>query len=188
MRAHPLRTILLGVLALCAIVGSFFLAEHVANDEGAQALVGRFGYLGMFILAIIAESSFIVPIPAATFTPIFTAAGFPILGIVTTLVIGTLIADGVGYLVGLGGRHAVAHHYPTFQERIQRFARRHHHLVIPGVFLYAALAPFPNEAILIPLALVGIRFRTLFIPLLLGTIILQTALVYGITNVFEYFF
>ena len=163
-------------------------ADYVQESDAARALVERFGYVGMLLLSIVAGLNLFVPIPAATFTPVYIAAGFPLYGIIITLVIGTTIADSIGYLIGLGGRHLAELKYPKLREHIGAFAERHRVAVLPLVFLWSSFAPLPNETILIPLALAGMRFRTLIVPLLLGTIVHQTYLAYGLTSVFEYLF
>lgn len=180
-------TIVAGILAL-AFTASLLFADYVAGNESVQDVVERFGYLGMLIVTIISGLNLFVPIPAATFTPIYVAAGFPLPAIILVLIIGTTIADGIGYLIGLGGKHLAAMRYPHFQERLCSFAKQHHALVLPFVFLYAALSPLPNEIILIPLAFVGFRFRTLLLPLVLGTIIYQSAVAYGAASIFSLLF
>lgn len=178
---------ILGIVAL-ALTASFFFADYVASNDAASELVERFGYAGILAISIVSGLNLFIPVPAATFVPVFTAAGFSMPGIITTLVIGTLIADWIGYLIGVAGRHATEHHYPELQRRLRRFAKRHHRLILPGVFLYAAFSPFPNEILLAPLALIGTRFRALFIPLLLGTIAYQALYAYGAQGIFELLF
>ncbi len=173
---------------LAAMVAAFFLADYVRESSTAQMLVERFGYLGMLGLSIISGLNLFVPIPAATFTPIYTAAGFPLYGIIITLVVGTTLADSIGYLIGRGGKELVEENYPAIQKRIQRTAEKHSLYIIPGVFLWASFSPLPNETMLIPLALAGVRFRTLILPLLCGNIVHQTLFAYGLSSIFEYFF
>ena len=60
------------------------------------------------------------------------------------------------------------------------------HYVAPIIFIYASVAPFPNELLLVPLALAGIKLRVLIIPLIVGTIFYQTAFAIGIQNLFTF--
>ena len=170
------------------LVGSFFLAAHIQDNASARHLVEQFGYGGILLISIIAGLNLFVPIPAGAFTPIYVAAGFPLLLIILTITIGTTIGDSISYLIGVGGRHITKHAHPTLQTKMQSFAHRHHHLVLPLVFLYSAFSPFPNELILIPLAIIGIRYRVLLVPLLFGTVVYETLFAYGITSAFHYFF
>ena len=180
---------IIGIVCIVAatLVGTFFLAHYVQDNNAAQNLVEQFGYLGILALSIIIGLNLFLPIPAATLAPIFVAAGFALPAIIATVVAGSMFADGVGYLMGVGGKRIAKHAHPAFQKKMQALARRHHTLLLPFVFLYATFSPFPNELILIPLAISGIKYRVLFIPLLLGTILYEAVIAYGLTGAFHYF-
>jgi len=188
MRRHTLKILAIAAIIAISLIASFFFADFVTESEEAQALVEQTGYLGMLALSIIAGLNLFVPIPAGTFAPIYAAAGFPLPAIIAVLVIGTTIAGSIGYLIGALGKQVARLKYPKIQERIQTFACRHHALILPTVFLYASLSPFPNEVILIPLALAGIKFRYLILPLILGNLVYQTLYVYGTNGLFHYLF
>lgn len=188
MRARILEILGIALVIAAVLAGSFFLADYIRDNDTAQHLVEQFGYLGMLLIAIVIGLNLFLPVPAAAFTPIYVSAGFSLLGIIATLTLGAMIADAIGYLIGVGGRRITTHTHPALQEKMQLFAVEHHALVLPVVFLFSALSPFPNEVILIPLAMIGIRFRVLFIPLLLGTILYETLLAYSATGIFNYFF
>lgn len=170
------------------LVASLYLANFVANNDLAQNIVGQFGYLGILVIAIIAGVNVLLPIPAATFVPVFVAAGLWMPLIILALVVGTTIADYVGYFVGRWSREFAAATYPKTYARVLSLNERHHNLILPAVFFYAAAIPFPNEAIIIPLALVGLKFRTILIPLILGNLVNQTTLALGVSNIFELVF
>lgn len=176
-----------GILTL-VWVASLYLAEFVATNGMAQNLVADFGYLGILTIAVISGVNVLLPVPAATFVPIFTAAGLSLPVVILMLVIGTTIADYIGYFLGRWSRDFAIAHYPNTYRRVLSINEHHHSLIIPFVFVYAALIPFPNEAIIIPLALVGMRFKTLLLPLVLGNIINQTALALGASNIFQLLF
>ena len=178
----------LGVLITAIWIASLYLADYVANNDMAQNLVSQFGYLGILIIAIVSGINVLIPVPAAAFVPVFTAAGLWLPLIILMLVIGTTIADLIGYWIGRWSKEFVEEHYPQSYRRMKVLDERHHSLVLPMVFLYAALIPFPNEAMLIPLALIGFRFKTLLIPLVLGNVVNQTALAFGANNIFTLLF
>lgn len=188
MRRHTTHLLLalFAVIAVCA--ASFLLADYVQDSQAAQELVDQFGYAGIFAIAVLTGLNTFVPIPTATFTPVFLSAGFPLWTIIVTFVLGTVLADAIGYLIGVGGRHVSELRYPTFQKRLARVARDHHRLILPGVFLLAAFAPMPNEIFIIPLAIAGVRFKKLLLPLLLGTIVHQTLFAFGFAELFRYLF
>lgn len=181
------------IVGLAALLGgaltlSFFAANYVAQNDAAQALVERFGYVGILLISIIAGLNLLVPIPAATFTPIYEAAGLSLPAIIAVLVIGTFIADAISYLIGIGGRSLTAERFKDLQTRILHFAEAHRAVLPVMVFLYAAFMPFPNEAIVVPLGFIGVPFRLLIIPLLLGNVVHQTLLTYGAVTLFGVFF
>lgn len=189
-RSHPtltrtLRLLLIGSAFAATLTIAFALAQFVADDAGAQALVANFGYLGVVTLAIIAGLNAIIPVPAATFVPVFASAGLLMPLIIIALVIGTTIADLIGYIFGRWSRRYVADHYPRTFQAVSTLQKNRRHLLLPAVFCYAAFVPFPNEAIIIPLALVGTRFQTFMIPLVLGTLVNQAALAYGFSSAFD---
>lgn len=166
---------------------SFALALYVATNGEARQIVEEFGYVGVLLLAIVSGFNIILPVPAATFTPVFLAAGLDITLIIVFLVIGTTVADIVGYLIGAFGRQLGKEKFPHWYDQLARLNKTRKALVLPFVFLWAAVVPLPNELILIPLALLGYQFRTLIIPLITGTIINQTILARGIDSVFSFF-
>ncbi len=182
------RFALLGILITAVWIAALFLAEYVATNDMARNLVSQFGYIGVLVVAIVSGLNVLVPVPAAAFVPVFAAAGLHIWLIIGVLVIGTTIADLIGYYVGRWSKEFVQEHYPKTFRKMKILDDSHHNWVLPLVFVYAALLPFPNEAIIIPLALIGFRFRTFLIPLILGNIVYQTALAFGATNIFTLLF
>lgn len=188
MRRTHLRSALAVVVVASAFLGALYSTQHLLANDAVRELVASFGYLGVTFLAVTAGLNAVVPIPAATFTPLFVAAGLSVVGIIAALTIGTLIADLTGYLLGWAGRDVIRAKYPgtyAFFAQLQQERRR---LVPPVAFLYASFVPFPNEALVIPLALSGVPVRILLLPLLLGNIVHQSLLVYGVTNVFAVLF
>jgi membrane protein YqaA with SNARE-associated domain len=175
----------LTILALMGIfLGVLLITKAVSTNPALIELIARFGYLGVVFTAILAGLNTFVPLPAATFTPLFIASGLVVPLIILSLAIGTLIADYIGYVFGHVSREMIKEKYSKTFEFIQKFQEKHQKLIWPLVFLYASFVPFPNEVVLIPLALSGIRFRKIFIPLILGNFMHQAILIYGVTNIF----
>jgi len=176
------------IIIVLILTGSFFLAAYVRDSVAAQALVSQFGYIGVLMLAVVSGLNAFIPIPAATFTAVFTAAGLTLPLIVVMLVLGTIIADFTGYIFGRWGRELITHKYPRTHRTVTSAAQKHRRWLPFLITGYAAFIPFPNEAVIIPLALSGIRFEMMLIPLLIGNTINQAALAYGIQNIFSWFF
>jgi len=180
------------LLILLTLVGvvtlALLFAREIQNNLELQTFIASLGYGGVVLLGIIAGLNVIIPLPAATFTPAFIAAGLWFPFIIIALGIGTIIADYIGYLFGRWGREGVQAKYPASFERYEKLVTKHHAWLTPVIFLYAAFAPFPNEAIILPLAVLGIRFQYMLLPLLLGNVINQTIFSYGAHNVFLWLF
>lgn len=175
-------------MAVAIIIGAFYFANALESNDAALEMVQSFGYMGILLVAIIAGLNVFLPIPAAVFTPIFTEAGFSMFSVLTLLVIGTVIADLIGYGLGRFGRIATANNPPPFIKKIENFISKKPRLVVPLLTLYAAFAPLPNEIILIPLGLAGFRLFSLLPALIIGNIVHQLILVFGIDSVFNLIF
>ena len=188
IKSPVLQVALILILTAVILLAIIEATSFVHTDSGVQSLIAQYGYVGILVMAIIAGMNIFVPIPAATFTPIFAAAGLWMPLIVLMLIIGTTIADIAGYTIGRLGKEFTSEHYPRTYARIFSLNERNHALLLPFIFIYSAFVPFPNEAFLIPLALVGVRLRTFILPLILGTTVNQILFAYGIQNIFEALF
>lgn len=173
--------LLIGILFTLSI----FFANYIEENGLAHEVVQKFGYLGVLTLAIIGGLNLAVPIPAAVFTPIFLASGLPKIGIILALAVGTTIADILGYLIGLWGRRSWSPDGNYFFEKVKVVREKYRPFLIPLIFLYASFAPYPNEVMVIPLAFLGMRLRTLIIPLFLGSLLYNSLLVLGISGITE---
>ncbi|MEM9337029.1 MAG: hypothetical protein AAGA35_04205 [Patescibacteria group bacterium] len=182
------KAILVATLFIVVVIGAFYFAQQVTQNEALLSFLGQYGYFSVLVLAIISGLNAIVPVPAASFVPVFTEAGLELHLIILMLIIGTTIADSIGYVFGSLSRDYVHARYPKIVTKIETFHNQHREWVLPVVVLYAAVVPFPNEAIVIPLALLGCGYRNLLFALILGNTINQTALAYGATNIFMLLF
>ena len=176
------------VAIVLILIGVLFAARSLSENPAALHVLSEFGYFGVVVTAIIAGLNTFIPLPAATFTPLFMAAGLSFPLIIVALAVGTLIADYIGYTLGRVSREVFIEKHPKSFAFFSRLQEGNRWLLFLVVLLYAAFAPFPNELILIPLALSGLRFITIIVPLLIGNLMHQTIFSYGITSLFEAFF
>jgi len=171
----------ISIAAVVAVfIGAISVGQWLSTSPEAVATVERFGYLGLVGIGIVTGLNFIIPIPAATFSALYSAAGLATAGIVLALAVGTLIADMIGFWVGTKLRLLLSDSYPRITAYAKKIAAGSSYYIFGFVLLYAALVPFPNEAILIPLAISGIKFRYLVLPLIIGNILHQTILIVGV--------
>ena len=175
-----------GIMAIFLI--ALYFAQTLTENDTVVNLVQRFNYLGVLLIAIVSGLNTIVPIHAATFAPLFIGAGLSVPLVVLTLAIGTLVADSIGFALGHVSRELIETKYPKIFTFISTLATDHAKWLIPVVIFYASFVPFPNEALLIPLALAGVKYKKLVIPLIIGNIIHQTLFVYGVTEVANFLF
>ena len=178
-----LKSLVTLILIIVVFIAVLITARSLSENPYLLETISQFGYPGVMLVAIIAGLNTFVPLPAATFTPLFTASGLSLPLIILTLALGTLIADFIGYMLGHVSRDLIITKYPKIFSFATNIQQNHQKLIIPLVALYAAFVPFPNEAILIPLALAGTKFRTLLIPLIIGNILHQAVIIYGISSI-----
>ena len=176
------------VLVIVIFITAIWLSQWLSTSTEAVAVVERFGYLGLVGIGMVAGLNFIIPIPAATFSALYSAAGLATTGIILALAVGTLIADMIGFWVGTKLRLLVNDSYPKIAAYAKNIAAGSGYYIFIFVLLYAALVPFPNEAILIPLAISGIKFRYLVAPLLIGNILHQAILIVGVDSLTRFVF
>lgn len=186
-RVASKKQILLGGFAFTTIVGAIYLGHLLSHMDTAVTLVEQTGYTAVLVLAIITGLNPFVPIPAATLTPVFLAADLTTIGIIIALVIGTTIADAIGFWLGQATRSLIDPTTNSIASTVERLRTNHQRWIMPFVFVYAAFVPFPNEAMLIPLALSGVRLPTILVPLMLGTTLHQTTMVYGVASLSQLF-
>ena len=176
----------LGIFGV-ALLATYYLTNWVINNPEVQSVLAAIGYSGVFILALFTGLNPILPVPAATFTPLFLAAHLSLPLIITALVLGTLTADILGYWFGHWSKTYVIHAHPKIYKGLQKLYRKHRRLVVPVICFYVAFIPLPNEIFLLPLAVLGMKLRHLLLPLIIGNIVNQTLLALGIQNIFWWF-
>jgi membrane protein YqaA with SNARE-associated domain len=141
-----------------------------------QQLAITYGYLGIFIIALIGAASIIFPLPYTVI--IFIIAGSttlePIL-IAVAAGFGATIGEFTSYLLGMGGRRALATRYKTKIDVLQRTFQRYGSIVI---FLFA-LTPLPDDLLFIPLGIMRYKIAKAFIPALIGKFLMNLIVAYS---------
>ncbi|MCA9362906.1 hypothetical protein KC851_01145 [Candidatus Kaiserbacteria bacterium] len=182
-----LKSLVIFIVVLIIFAGTIMAADSLANSPTLTKIAADFGYLGVLIIGLVTGLNTLLPLPAATFTPIFLAAGLSIPIVVIFLAVGTLMADTLGFVFGHYSREVIRRKHPQIFSYFYHLQQKHNKLMLPLVASYAAFIPFPNEAILIPLGLSGMKFKYLILPLVIGNIIHHSLLIYGATNIIRLF-
>lgn len=131
---QPLRLAASIAVILLITVASFWLA---LNPQWVMGF-GTWGYIGAFVISLIASATIILPAPGiAVVIAMSTALDPVILGIVAGL--GSAVGEMSGYLAGTSGRALIPHRQRAQFERLHRLTDRY------GAILLFALSaiPFP---------------------------------------------
>jgi membrane protein YqaA with SNARE-associated domain len=175
-------------VAILVITLAFWLAHLARESSFIQEMVAAYGYLGILVVSFASGFNLLVPIPAVSFLPLYAEAGLSVPVTVTLITIGVTVADSVAYLIGRLGREVAAeidhNRVVAFFDRIQI---KHKTAPLVVIYLFASLAPLPNEILVIPLGLMRFRFSTLFPLLLAGNATFNTLTALGLLHIFDFF-
>jgi hypothetical protein len=138
-------------------------------DPVFEALAG-FGLLGAFLLGLLGNSSLLLQVPYTI--PMLSAA---LAGAPLAYLVGLAVAAGLGATVGELVSYTIADQVLRRQRlsdsRLFRWVHRtvhDHPRAIPWLVLGFAITLLPDDAVLIPLAMVSYGAGRLVVPLLLG--------------------
>lgn len=171
-------------VALIILFG-MWLGRVAMQNEIVSELVVRYGYGGIFIVAIISGFNIVVPIPAVAFVPLFVASGMDFAATVGVIVVGTTIADLVAYLLGRAGRELDVMKHAKMVRKLEAWRAKHYWKPIWAMGFWASFAPLPNEVIAIPLGLMGYPIAHVVAPLLVGNLVFNLLASYGMRALFQ---
>jgi membrane protein YqaA with SNARE-associated domain len=129
-----LRLVVSVAIIILITIASFWLA---LNPQWVMGF-GTWGYVGAFVISLVASATIILPAPGiAVVIAMGTALDPIILGVVAG--IGSAVGEMSGYLAGTSGRALIPHHQREQFERLHRLTDRY------GALLLFALSaiPFP---------------------------------------------
>lgn len=176
----------LRVIAVIAVLALGMALGRIAQgNEVVRQLVTRYGYFGVFAVALVSGFNLVVPVPAVAFIPLFVASGLDLTATVAVIVVGVTIADMLAFMLGRAGRDLRVMQETRFVKQLQKFRQRHYWLPLGTMFLYASFAPLPNELMAIPLGLMGYPARHIFLPLLFGNLVFNTITAFGMAALFR---
>jgi len=164
------------------------LADFISTDDNARELVANYGYFAVFIVSFVSGFNFIVPIPAASFIPVFMAGGLYLPLVIIFLSVGAVFANTLAFYLGRIGHHYSKQKHPEWHARINTLVSKHSRLVPWYVLALAALLPFPDEVYLIPLGVAGATVRQVIPTMIIGTVIYQTITATGVNHLFSLFY
>lgn len=159
-------------LLLFLFIAFWLAALLVWGPEAIIKLIGvENSYAVAFILAAIAGLTSFTGSIHFTALATFAAGGADpfLLGLVGGT--GLFLSDSLFFYAAQHGRHAASEQWGHYIERLTRAASTVPRWAVPlGVFLYVGFSPFPNDILMLALALGGFRYRLIFPALFLASI------------------
>lgn len=174
-----------GIFIILFIIMAFYFANIARGDETIKSIVSSYGYLGIFVLSVISGFNLIVPIPAASFLPLFLESGLNFWITILIISLGMTLADGVAYLLGDLGKKVLPTETVKKTESTLAIIHKHYRWApLFILFVFASTAPLPNELIIIPLAFLGYPLWLIIAISFVGSIVFNLLYALGIINLF----
>jgi len=144
------------------------------------SIFAQLGYLGVFLISLIASLSVIVPIP---YTIAYYILGVTLDPLLIALVggLGSAIGEISGYIIGYLGQTLIDEERKRKMTYLMKIFDRYGPLL---VFLFA-LTPLPDDLLFITLGISRYNFAKAFIPCLLGKIAMAYIIAYSGRASFE---
>lgn len=145
--------------------------------EWSQGIVGTFGYLGIFLVSMVATSSVILPTyPLSIIIFLSGAVLNPLLvGIVAGF--GTSIGEMVGFMIGRGGEKILIKKYKKQIKELEKLFQRYRGELI--IFFIAAIPVVPFDVVGLFCGIVGFDVKKFYISLLLGKMVRYTFIAFA---------
>lgn len=166
------------------LIFGMWLGRIAMQNEVIRELVVRYGYAGIFVVALVSGFNIIVPVPAVAFVPLFVASGMDFVATVAVIVVGVTIADMLAYALGRAGRELDVMKHAKVLKRLEAVRAKRYWSPLVMMFFYACFAPLPNEILAIPLGLMGYPALHVALPLLFGNLVFNTIASVGVRALF----
>ncbi|HKZ93444.1 MAG TPA: VTT domain-containing protein [Candidatus Bathyarchaeia archaeon] len=143
--------------------------------NGVWQLLMQYGYLGIFAISFIGTASIIIPVPYTLiiFSLSTTGQWDPVLLIIAGGT-GSAVGELSGYALGYFGRRIVSEERQRKMTYLVKLFDRYGPLAI---FAFA-MTPLPDDVLFIPLGILRYKLYKVFIPALIGKILMISLLVY----------
>lgn len=172
--------------AAVVIAAAFYFASVVRESEAVRNLVLRYGYIGIFAASVLSGFNLAVPVPIVAFWPLFLEAGLNFWITIFLVTAGMTLADMIAYWFGKTGGIILS---DSLEQKILRDIKKarewYRWLPITVLFLFAAVAPLPNEVLVIPLGFLGYRMAYILPAVFAGNFMFNMLYSAGIVSIFE---
>jgi len=133
-----------------------------------------FGYFGVFFVSLLGTASIIIPIPYTLFILWLGIAGFDPILLTIAGGLGSAFGELSGYLLGYYGRRIIS---SERQKKLSYLVQLIDRYGPVAVFIFA-LTPLPDDLLFIPLGILRFNFLKVFIPAILGKLLMCFILAY----------
>lgn len=178
-----IRLVLVALVVAAVVWANLYAFQHDLVREATRDL----GYPGVFLAAAISGFNLVVPIPVVAFFPFFMEVGLDPVPTVMVIALGMTTGDLVGYLLGRTARGVVRPREGGTIRKLESLRERHPRLPLLLMFIYAAVAPAPNELLVMPLAFLRYPVVGIFAAVLAGNLIFNGLVALGVIRLFELF-
>lgn len=177
-------------LFISIFILAFWLSKDSQDHPFVSNLVSRFNYLAVFVIGVIGGLNLAVPIPGVVFMPLFLDEGLNFWAVILTITAGMLLADSFAFLLGKTGRHILFSfkNQNRFFQRMEKLRGKNKKLPYLFLFIFATLAPFPNEVLVVPMGLMGYKIKNMIIPLVAGNFLFNLFYALGVVSIFDIVF
>ena len=174
-------------LSLVIVIGvAFYFADLARGNENLQRIIAGYGYIGIFVVSLISGFNLLVPIPAISFLPLFLESGLSFSTTVAVISLGMTVADSAAYFLGKWGKKMTPASFgKKIEVKIKIIHEKYNWAPLVILFLFAAVAPLPNELLLVPFAFLNYRLIHILPILFAGNIVFNLLYSKGIVNIFN---
>ncbi len=174
-------------IALIAVIGiAFYFADLARGSENIREVVLGYGYIGIFIISLISGFNFVAPIPAISFLPLFLESGLNFSTTIIIISLGMTAADSIAYLLGnLGKKMVGGKTARKMEESIKKIHEKYTWAPLVLLFVFASIAPLPNEVLLVPFAFLNYKLRYIVPVVFGGNVVFNILYSQGILNLFH---
>lgn len=127
------------------------------------------GYLGLFILSVMANATILISIPYSVVPLILAGLGLQPILLALVAGAGAVLGESVNYFIGYGGGRIFGKKYEWKFQKINDYIYKKPKLIPILVYLIGAF-PIPDDILLIPLGVIRYNFWKTLIPMTLGKI------------------
>lgn len=186
-RMRPRGRLHVGIklIAIVALAGFMVWVNLRAGEiEAARDAAAAAGYPGLLLASVVSGFNVVWPVPVAVFYPFFIESGFEPVPTLATIALGMTGGDLMGYLLGNATRDLLHGRLAGFRARAEALHARHRFLPLGLLFLYAGFVPLPNELLVIPMAFMRYSLAAVMAVVLLGNVIFNTGVAFGVAWIF----